>query len=222
MFNYRGRGGPSRSTPANVQSTAQERPYVSRPSRSQQLRNPKLVPKLTNETLNPLEKKEVLRGLRRLVEIELDHLVHEEEVLILTTHEAEVTFEAEVEVLARIAAEAPVSSLNAGNLCLAMIVLQKTMITVITIDLAILCLQVEKLRLRSNREETCQGHGVQMDTKASVPKVQGRRGPEEDMVRGLVRPILDMTVRGQHHAEDLMERKTATEAVITRMPESEV
>ncbi|KAL4725207.1 hypothetical protein ACLX1H_007353 [Fusarium chlamydosporum] len=58
MFTYRGRGGPSRSTPANVQSTAQERPYVSRPSRSQQLRNPKLVPKLTNDTLNPLEKKE--------------------------------------------------------------------------------------------------------------------------------------------------------------------
>ncbi|KAJ4125080.1 hypothetical protein NW768_009422 [Fusarium equiseti] len=39
-------------------ATTQERPYVSRPSRSQQLRNPKLVPKLTNETLNPLEKKE--------------------------------------------------------------------------------------------------------------------------------------------------------------------
>ncbi|KAF5002307.1 hypothetical protein FDECE_10663 [Fusarium decemcellulare] len=34
-----------------------DRPYVSRPSRTQQLRNPKLVPKLTNETLNPLEKK---------------------------------------------------------------------------------------------------------------------------------------------------------------------
>ncbi|KAJ4265405.1 hypothetical protein NW762_004693 [Fusarium torreyae] len=38
-------------------SSTQERPYVSRPSRSQQFRNPKLVPKLTNETLNPLEKK---------------------------------------------------------------------------------------------------------------------------------------------------------------------
>ncbi|EGR47852.1 uncharacterized protein TRIREDRAFT_108635 [Trichoderma reesei QM6a] len=36
---------------------AQERPYVSRPSRSQQLRNPKLVPKLTSDTPNPLEKK---------------------------------------------------------------------------------------------------------------------------------------------------------------------
>ncbi|KAM0250341.1 hypothetical protein ACHAQJ_008688 [Trichoderma viride] len=35
----------------------QERPYVSRPSRSQQLRNPKLVPKLTSDTPNPLEKK---------------------------------------------------------------------------------------------------------------------------------------------------------------------
>ncbi|KAJ4153994.1 hypothetical protein LMH87_010458 [Akanthomyces muscarius] len=64
--------GPSRSTPANVQcqkclkrghysyecnATAQERPYVSRPSRTQQLRNPKLVPKLTNDSPNPLEKK---------------------------------------------------------------------------------------------------------------------------------------------------------------------
>ncbi|KAL6907047.1 zinc knuckle domain-containing protein [Trichoderma evansii] len=72
MFTYRGRGGPSRSTPANVQcqkclkrghysyeckSSTQERPYVSRPSRSQQLRNPKLVPKLTSDTPNPLEKK---------------------------------------------------------------------------------------------------------------------------------------------------------------------
>ncbi|KAH7149486.1 zinc knuckle-domain-containing protein [Dactylonectria estremocensis] len=73
MFNHRGRGGPSRSTPANVQcqkclkrghysyeckASAQDRPYVSRPSRSQQLRNPKLVPKLTNDSPNPLERKE--------------------------------------------------------------------------------------------------------------------------------------------------------------------
>ncbi|XP_044721353.1 zinc knuckle domain-containing protein [Hirsutella rhossiliensis] len=36
---------------------AQERPYASRPSRSQQLRNPKLVPKLTNDAFQPLEKK---------------------------------------------------------------------------------------------------------------------------------------------------------------------
>jgi hypothetical protein len=41
-------------------ASSQERPYVSRPSRSQQFRNPKLVPKLTNDTLNPLEKKCVL------------------------------------------------------------------------------------------------------------------------------------------------------------------
>ncbi|PKK49595.1 hypothetical protein CI102_3958, partial [Trichoderma harzianum] len=79
MFGAKGRGGPSRSTPANVQcqkclkrdvlceltclarhysyeckSSTQERPYVSRPSRSQQLRNPKLVPKLTSDTPNPL------------------------------------------------------------------------------------------------------------------------------------------------------------------------
>ncbi|KAM0669212.1 hypothetical protein ACQRIU_002774 [Beauveria bassiana] len=70
MHSYR--SGPSRSTPANVQcqkclkrghysyeckTTAQERPYVSRPSRTQQLRNPKLIPKLTNDAPNPLEKK---------------------------------------------------------------------------------------------------------------------------------------------------------------------
>ncbi|CAG9999540.1 unnamed protein product [Clonostachys byssicola] len=36
---------------------AQERPYTSRPSRSQQLRNPKLIPKLTNDALKPLEDK---------------------------------------------------------------------------------------------------------------------------------------------------------------------
>ncbi|KAF4507968.1 hypothetical protein G6O67_004410 [Ophiocordyceps sinensis] len=66
------RGGLMRSTPASVQcqkclerghysyeckASANERPYVSRPSRSQQLRNPKLVPKLTNDALQPLEKK---------------------------------------------------------------------------------------------------------------------------------------------------------------------
>ncbi|KAF5617754.1 hypothetical protein F25303_13189 [Fusarium sp. NRRL 25303] len=52
-------GGPvtERHYSYECKATAQERPYVSRPSRSQQFRNPKLVPKLTNETLNPLEQK---------------------------------------------------------------------------------------------------------------------------------------------------------------------
>ncbi|CAH0053128.1 unnamed protein product, partial [Clonostachys solani] len=44
---------------------AQERPYTSRPSRSQQLRNPKLIPKLTNDALKPLEDKGRQRGLGR-------------------------------------------------------------------------------------------------------------------------------------------------------------
>jgi hypothetical protein len=35
----------------------QERPYVPRPSRTQQLFNPKLMPKLTNETVDAIEKK---------------------------------------------------------------------------------------------------------------------------------------------------------------------
>ncbi|WDK20677.1 hypothetical protein CGRA01v4_11963 [Colletotrichum graminicola] len=72
MHPYRGRGGPRQSTPANVQcqkclkrghysyeckEPAQTRPYVSRPSRTQQLRNPKLMPKLTNETPDDAERK---------------------------------------------------------------------------------------------------------------------------------------------------------------------
>lgn len=59
------RRGPSKSTPANVQcqkclkrghysyeckASTQERPYIARPSRTQQLLNPKLVPKLTSDT----------------------------------------------------------------------------------------------------------------------------------------------------------------------------
>ncbi|KAI2639994.1 zinc knuckle-domain-containing protein [Xylaria nigripes] len=59
------RRGPSKSTPVNVQcqkclkrghysyeckASAQERPYVARPSRTQQLLNPKLAPKLASDT----------------------------------------------------------------------------------------------------------------------------------------------------------------------------
>lgn len=68
---YRGRG-PSKATSANVQcqkclkrghysyeckAAAQERPYVPRPSRTQQLFNPKLLPKLQNAVPEGLEKK---------------------------------------------------------------------------------------------------------------------------------------------------------------------
>ncbi|KAK0745237.1 hypothetical protein B0T21DRAFT_399456 [Apiosordaria backusii] len=64
------RGGPSKATPANVHLTltarhysyeckasAQERPYIPRPSRTQQLFNPKLQPKLTNAVPDDIEKK---------------------------------------------------------------------------------------------------------------------------------------------------------------------
>ncbi|KAF4126294.1 hypothetical protein GMORB2_0030 [Geosmithia morbida] len=64
MFGFRGRGGPSRATPANARhysyeckASSQDRPYVSRPSRTQQMRNPKLVPKLDSDTPKPLENK---------------------------------------------------------------------------------------------------------------------------------------------------------------------
>ncbi|KAI1812533.1 zinc knuckle-domain-containing protein [Poronia punctata] len=69
------RRGPQKSTPANVQcqkclkrghysyeckASAQERPYIPRPSRTQQLFNPKLVPKLTSETPDAQENKKGL------------------------------------------------------------------------------------------------------------------------------------------------------------------
>lgn len=38
-------------------ATAQERPYISRPSRTQQLANPKLVPKLNSDIPNDLLRK---------------------------------------------------------------------------------------------------------------------------------------------------------------------
>ncbi|KAI2778446.1 zinc knuckle-domain-containing protein [Daldinia loculata] len=65
------RRGPPKSTPTSVQcqkclkrghysyeckATTQERPYVSRPSRTQQLFNPKLVPKLASDTPDALQK----------------------------------------------------------------------------------------------------------------------------------------------------------------------
>ncbi|KAK1997814.1 hypothetical protein LX36DRAFT_657211 [Colletotrichum falcatum] len=105
MHPYRGRGGPRRPTPANVQcqkclkrghysyeckESAQTRPYVSRPSRTQQLRNPKLMPKLTNETPDDAErkkgiadaelaKKEAERARQRELEERDDELIRKTE-----------------------------------------------------------------------------------------------------------------------------------------------
>ncbi len=45
---------PLRHYSYECKSTTQERPYVSRPSRTQQLTNPKLVPKLASDTPNTL------------------------------------------------------------------------------------------------------------------------------------------------------------------------
>ncbi|KAI0141672.1 zinc knuckle-domain-containing protein [Xylariaceae sp. FL1272] len=69
------RRGPTKATPANVQcqkclkrghysyeckASAQERPYVPRPSRTQQLLNPKLMPKLQSDTAEMLQPKKGL------------------------------------------------------------------------------------------------------------------------------------------------------------------
>ncbi|KAI0896620.1 zinc knuckle-domain-containing protein [Annulohypoxylon nitens] len=67
------RRGPPKSTPASVQcqkclkrghysyeckASSQDRPYVSRPSRTQQLFNPKLVPKLASDEPSALQQKQ--------------------------------------------------------------------------------------------------------------------------------------------------------------------
>ncbi|KAK4122326.1 hypothetical protein N657DRAFT_657170 [Parathielavia appendiculata] len=69
MHPYRGRSGPSRAVSSNVQcqksrhysyeckAAPQERPYIARPSRTQQLFNPKLLPKLSSENPNTLQEK---------------------------------------------------------------------------------------------------------------------------------------------------------------------
>ncbi|EJT69999.1 hypothetical protein GGTG_12176 [Gaeumannomyces tritici R3-111a-1] len=57
MYARRGRGGPSKATPASCKAAPQERPYVPRPSRTQQLLNPKLRPELTNDAPDVLQKK---------------------------------------------------------------------------------------------------------------------------------------------------------------------
>ncbi|KAI1177148.1 zinc knuckle-domain-containing protein [Nemania sp. FL0916] len=68
------RRGPSKATPANVQcqkclkrghysyeckAPPQERPYKARPSRTQQLLNPKLVPKLASDSISTLQNTKV-------------------------------------------------------------------------------------------------------------------------------------------------------------------
>ncbi|OBR07818.1 hypothetical protein CH63R_09339 [Colletotrichum higginsianum IMI 349063] len=69
---------------------AQTRPYVSRPSRTQQLRNPKLMPKLTNETPDDadrkkgiadaeLAKKEAERARKRELDERDDELIRKTE-----------------------------------------------------------------------------------------------------------------------------------------------
>ncbi|KAG7130811.1 hypothetical protein HYQ45_010469 [Verticillium longisporum] len=54
---YRRPPGPPRHYSYECKEPAQARPYVPRPSRTQQLRDPKLLPKLTEATPNEAENK---------------------------------------------------------------------------------------------------------------------------------------------------------------------
>ncbi|KAL0942200.1 uncharacterized protein CTRU02_200086 [Colletotrichum truncatum] len=103
MYSYRGRGGPRQATPTNVQcqkclkrghysyeckESSQARPYVPRPSRTQQLLNPNLMPKLTNDTPDDslrkkgiadeeLAKKEAERARKRELEERDEELIRQ-------------------------------------------------------------------------------------------------------------------------------------------------
>ncbi|RDA88615.1 hypothetical protein CP532_5811 [Ophiocordyceps camponoti-leonardi (nom. inval.)] len=84
MCAFKARRGPLQSTQANprhysyeCKASAQDRPYVSRPSRSQQLRNPKLVPELTGASEPPAKKKGIAAAI--LAEREAQHAKERED-----------------------------------------------------------------------------------------------------------------------------------------------
>ncbi|KAG5753104.1 hypothetical protein H9Q69_008405 [Fusarium xylarioides] len=255
MFTYRGRGGPSRSTPSSVQcqkclkrghysyeckATAQERPYVSRPSRSQQFRNPKLVPKLTNETLNPLEQKkgvadeelaklEAERAREREREQRDDGLIEpnvkrhgsvsSHSVSTISTGASQSPSPGEMiaavavaaTVLARIVAEALVWKLDTGVPILVAAHLLKILTVATSTGPGTLYLLSKGARQRGIPGNIHRSLGVHIAFVVDVLGAQGRPSREANMMRGQIDPGLGMTVRDCHLVEGLMTEDMGTE-----------
>ncbi|KAL5623096.1 hypothetical protein FOBRF1_002346 [Fusarium oxysporum] len=237
MFTYRGRGGPSRSTPSSVQcqkclkrghysyeckATAQERPYVSRPSRSQQFRNPKLVPKLTNETLNPLEKKkgvadeelaklEAERAREREREQRDDGLIEPNIKRHRSVSSHSVSTISTTAPRSPSPAEALVWKLGTGVPTLVAAPLLKILTVATSTGPGTLYLLSRGARQRRILGNTHRSLGVHIAFVVNVLGAQGRPNREADVMRGQIDPVLDMTVRDCHLVEGLMTEDMDTE-----------
>ncbi|KAF5025215.1 hypothetical protein F66182_2681 [Fusarium sp. NRRL 66182] len=192
-------------------ASAQERPYVSRPSRSQQFRNPKLVPKLTNETLNPLEKKkgvadeelakaETERARKREREELDDELIEStakrpRSPSPNTIQEAAVEMTVEVAVANETGAVALELSLGEDAPCLATVAPMRTLTAVSSIDPGTLYLLSRRAGLPDTQGDTRQNLGVQMDLGDNARLDRGRPSPEEGAMRGQTSPVLAMIAR---------------------------
>ncbi|KAF4334334.1 hypothetical protein FBEOM_11828 [Fusarium beomiforme] len=200
-------------------ATAQERPYVSRPSRSQQFRNPKLVPKLTNETLNPLEKKKGVAD-EELAKVEAERERkrerEEDDELIESntkrhrsrTHEAVGEMTAAAAAIARIAAEALAREPGTRVLSLTVVALLKTLATCINLEILHLPLRA---RQGGSQKDTHQGRRVQV---AAIANGWGGKSQEGGATRNQIDPVLDIIMRDCHPVDDLMRGNMATEALI--------
>ncbi|KAM0344574.1 hypothetical protein ACHAPU_007348 [Fusarium lateritium] len=214
-------------------ASTQERPYASRPSRSQQLRNPKLVPKLTNETLNPLEKKkgvadeelakaenerarkhqsphtqsllfqQALQDLRRPAKTELNPP--------FMGNEAEALFLTGHEVMIKTTAEAGVAAL--AQIVAEVLVskhdkedlyLALEITTDVTnTDLVTLC-HLVRTRLQDSQRGTRPNSETQMDLNVSATTIQGRPTLEGDAMRGQTSRVFGMIAKDHRIRGDLM------------------
>ncbi|KAF5658465.1 hypothetical protein FCIRC_12889 [Fusarium circinatum] len=231
---------PERHYSYECKATAQERPYVSRPSRSQQFRNPKLVPKLTNETLNPLEQKkgvadeelaklEAQRAREREREQRDDGLMestvkrpdplpsrHEVEAPIQTTHsvagEMIVAVAVAATVLAWIVAEALVRKLDTGVPILVAAPLLEILTVATSTGPETLYLLSRGVRQPGIPGNIHRSLGVHIAFVVDVLRVQGRPHREANVMRGQVDTGLGMTVRDCHLVESLMTEDMDKEA----------
>ncbi|KAK2934313.1 hypothetical protein FoTM2_005559 [Fusarium oxysporum f. sp. vasinfectum] len=187
-------------------ATAQERPYVSRPSRSQQFRNPKLVPKLTNETLNPLEKKKGVAD-EELAKLEAERACEREreqrdDGLIEPNVKRHRSVSSHS--VSTISTAAPRSPSPAAPLLKILTVATST-------GPGTLYLLSRGARQRRILGNTHRSLGVHIAFVVNVLGAQGRPNREADVMRGQIDPVLDMTVRDCHLVEGLMTEDMDTE-----------
>ncbi|KAF5697175.1 hypothetical protein FGLOB1_12948 [Fusarium globosum] len=216
---------PERHYSYECKATAQERPYVSRPSRSQQFRNPKLVPKLTNETLNPLEQKkgvadeelaklEALRAREREREQRDDGLIEPNGKPHGSVSSRSVSTISTGASRSPSLAEALVWKLNTGVLILVAALLLEILTIATSTGPGTLYLLSRGARHQGILGNIYPNLGVRIAFVIDVLGAQGRLNREADVIRGQIDPGLGMTVRDCHLVEGLMTEDKDTEAQI--------